>query len=77
MSVLTMLERLRTKNFELKGSPGYVASLGYRERPCQGERQKKQTERERDRKVYKDGEWVWPILVTQKSWMLVVSQACL
>lgn len=47
MSVVTMLERLRLKNFELRGSPGYVSSLGYRERPCQGERQKKQRERER------------------------------
>lgn len=46
MSVVTMLERLRLQNFELRGSPGYVECLGYRERPCQGERQKKQSGRE-------------------------------
>lgn len=49
MPVISTLERLKGKNCEFDGSLGYVVSLGYRERPCQGERLKKQMEKETGR----------------------------
>lgn len=45
--VIPALESLRQMNSEFKGSLGYVVSLGYRKRPCYGERQEKQTDRHR------------------------------
>lgn len=49
MSVITTLERLKVKNCEFKGSLGYVVSLGYREKHCQGDKLKKQMEKETGR----------------------------
>lgn len=77
MPVVPALERLRQENREFKGSLSYAVSLGYRKRPCQGERQEKQTHRDRDRRVDKHGRWVGSALGTQVSQMTVVRRACL
>lgn len=77
MPVISALERLRQENREFKGSLSYVVSLGYRKKPCQGERQEKQTHSDKDRRVDKDGTWVGSALDTLVSQMMVVRQACL
>lgn len=77
MPVIPALEKLRQENREFKGSLSYVMSLGYRKRPCQGERQEKQTHRDKDRRVDKDGRWMGSTLGTWVSQMMVVRQVCL
>lgn len=77
MPVVPSLEKRRQENQEFKGSLSYVVSLGYRKRPCEGETQEKQTHRDRDRRVDKDGRWVSSALGTQVSQMMVVRWACL